>query len=88
MDSADTDGILQDHCIEILRQFVMCHADVGLVAAHWIEGSDHPWPDFNTRKVCRDFEGILQWTLDHQLPPGAPTLPVKPVGAQSLVIPP
>jgi hypothetical protein len=23
-----------DHCVEILRQFIMCHVDVGVVTSH------------------------------------------------------
>ncbi|EFQ34290.1 hypothetical protein CGRA01v4_03887 [Colletotrichum graminicola] len=77
-----------DHCIEIIRQFVMCHADVGLVASHWIAEANHPWPDFNTNKVCRDFEGILDWTLRHQAPLGTEMIPKKPHGAKALATPP
>lgn len=72
----------------MMRQFVMCHADIGLVASHWIAGADHPWPDFNTKKVCRDFDGILEWTLKHQAPPGTAMIPKKPHGAMVLATPP
>ncbi|KAK2025760.1 hypothetical protein LX32DRAFT_685013 [Colletotrichum zoysiae] len=77
-----------DHCIEIIRQFVMCHADVGLVASHWIAEANHPWPDFNTNKVCRDFDGILDWTLKHQAPLGTAMVPKKPHGVKALATPP
>ncbi|KAF4635222.1 hypothetical protein G7Y89_g2866 [Cudoniella acicularis] len=77
-----------DHCVEMLRQFVMCHADVGLVTAHWIEQRGRPWPDFNTKQTCRNFEGIWQWTVDHQMPEGTPMIPTKPAGAKALSSPP
>ncbi|KAI3554526.1 hypothetical protein CABS03_07788 [Colletotrichum abscissum] len=77
-----------DHCIEILRQFVMCHADVGLVASHWVADANHPWPDFNTNKICKDFDGILEWTLSHQAPPGTEMIPKKPHGVKVLATPP
>ncbi|KAK6072457.1 hypothetical protein SCUP234_09250 [Seiridium cupressi] len=78
-----------DHCIEILRQFVMCHADVGLVTSQWVAGHDNPWPDFNTKQVCRDFDRILAWTRLHEFPEGtAPMNPSKPEGAKSLDVPP
>lgn len=80
--------ILVDHCLEMLRQFVMCNADVGLVASHWVDGIDHPWPDFNTNKKCRDFKGILEWTLEHQAPEGIPQIPKRPEGVKGLATPP
>ncbi|EHK26505.1 uncharacterized protein TRIVIDRAFT_70489 [Trichoderma virens Gv29-8] len=87
-DKQETFEVHFDHCVEMLRQFVMCHADVGLVTAHWIEQRARPWPDFNTKQICRDFEGIWQWTVDHQLPEGAPMMPLKPDGAKALTSPP
>uniref|UniRef100_A0A8H7NHC5 Tat pathway signal sequence n=1 Tax=Bionectria ochroleuca TaxID=29856 RepID=A0A8H7NHC5_BIOOC len=77
-----------EHCVEILRQFVMCHADVGLVTAHWVRNINHPWPDFSTLKVCRNFDGILDWTLKHQVPPRAPAILKKPPGVKALASPP
>ncbi|KAJ8124829.1 hypothetical protein O1611_g8812 [Lasiodiplodia mahajangana] len=80
--------ILTDHCVEMLRQFVMCHAEVGLVTAHWIEQRARPWPDFNTKQICRDFNGVLKWTREHQLPESAPMMPLRPEGAKALSSPP
>jgi hypothetical protein len=80
--------IMADHCVEMLRQFVMCHADVGLVTAHWIEQRARPWPDFNTKHTCRNFDGIWQWTVVHQMPEGTPMIPLKPDGAKALASPP
>lgn len=72
----------------MLRQFVMCNADVGLVTSQWVADREAPWPDFNTKKVCRDFDGILAWTKAHQLAKGTPMWPSKPPGAKSLAFPP
>ena len=77
-----------DHCTEMLRQFVMCHADVGIVTAHWIDQRRAAWPDFNTRKVCRDFEGIFESVRKLQLPVGTPMRPSRPEGASVLPAPP
>ncbi|OKL63126.1 hypothetical protein UA08_01258 [Talaromyces atroroseus] len=87
-DKEETFKVHLDHCVEMLRQFVMCHADIGVVTAHWIEQRARPWPDFNTMHTCRDFEGIWQWTVDHQMPEGTPMIPLKPVGAKALPSPP
>ncbi|TRX87840.1 hypothetical protein FHL15_011258 [Xylaria flabelliformis] len=87
-DKEETFKIHLDHCVEMLRQFVMCRAEVGLVTAHWIEQRARPWPDFNTKQICRDFDGVLKWTREHQLPESAPMMPLKPEGAKALSSPP
>ncbi|KAI9814389.1 MAG: hypothetical protein M1827_003245 [Pycnora praestabilis] len=87
-DNIDVFKVHIDHCVEMLRQFVMCNADAGIVTAHWIEQRNRPWPDFNTKHVCRDFEGLLDWTREHQLPEGTPYMPMKPAGAKSMSSPP
>ncbi|CCM06372.1 uncharacterized protein FIBRA_08630 [Fibroporia radiculosa] len=55
-----------DHCIEMLRQTLMCHADTGLLTYDWVVGHSTQYPDFNTRHVCRDFPRLLRWVYDHQ----------------------
>ena len=77
-----------DHCVEQLRQFVMCHADMGVVTAHWIQQRHKPWPDFNTNHMCRDFDQVMDWTKQHLTPVGTPFIPRKPDGAPSLSSPP
>ncbi|KAI0855148.1 hypothetical protein F4860DRAFT_54287 [Xylaria cubensis] len=87
-DKEETFKVHLDHCVEMLRQFVMCHADVTIVTAHWIEQRDRPWPDFNTKHVCRDFEKVLEWTNEHSKPVGTPLIPLKPKGAMAMSSPP
>ena len=72
----------------MLRQFVMCHADVGVLTNHYIMQRDMPWPDFNTFHVCRDFEAIDNWAVHNQVPEYHPTPPRKPAGAHALARPP
>ncbi|KDR76723.1 hypothetical protein GALMADRAFT_33089, partial [Galerina marginata CBS 339.88] len=54
-----------DHCVEILRQNLMCSADGGMITFEWVRGMDIPYPDFNTRHQCRNFEKILAWVHDN-----------------------
>lgn len=52
-----------DHCIDMLRAFIMCTADVTPITFY-----DNlpfplrklPMPDFNTRQTCRNFDAILE----------------------------
>lgn len=46
----------------------MCHADVGLVTAHWIKNYPIPYPNFNTWHKCRDFDQVLDLAYKHQVP--------------------
>ncbi|KAF8907012.1 hypothetical protein CPB84DRAFT_1769237 [Gymnopilus junonius] len=50
-----------DHCVEILRQNLMCSADVGMITYEWVKGFSEPYPDFNTKHQCRNFDKILEW---------------------------
>ncbi|MCJ1391221.1 hypothetical protein MMC18_004083 [Xylographa bjoerkii] len=61
-----------DHCIEMLRQFLMCNADAGLYTHRWIENYPRPYPNFNTWHKCRNFENVLEYAKSHQIkpPPG------------------
>ncbi|KAI1816765.1 hypothetical protein GGS20DRAFT_536118 [Poronia punctata] len=59
-----------DHCIDALRQFVMCQGDVGVFSFNYPFGGGDPWPDYSTPRVCRNFESIRQWAVDHTVPQG------------------
>ncbi|KAE9401368.1 hypothetical protein BT96DRAFT_773808, partial [Gymnopus androsaceus JB14] len=54
-----------DHCVEILRQELMCIADVGVITYEWVDGWELPYPDFNTVHQCRNFEKVLDWAYSH-----------------------
>lgn len=76
----------QDHCVEILRQVLMCNSDPQLITFHWVDGWPGPVPDFNTQHMCRDPEAMLAWAkqrdaqLEHPLPKpdGVRALPDRP----------
>ncbi|KAG2063187.1 hypothetical protein BDR04DRAFT_1111767 [Suillus decipiens] len=56
-----------DHCIEMIRQNIMCHADVTMITWYWVEGHTVPYPNFNTRHRCRNFEKIIDWSVEHSI---------------------
>ncbi|QMW45716.1 hypothetical protein AFCA_009803 [Aspergillus flavus] len=70
----DSEPVLRahvDHCIDMLRQVLMCQADVGIVTYNWV----HPWglyPDFSTEHKCRKFDKIVEWADKHALPDDDP----------------
>lgn len=53
------------HCVDVLAQALKCSASVDLVTFNWVEGHRMPQPDFNGKKVCRDFDGLRTWTIEN-----------------------
>ena len=74
-----------DHCIDMLRQKIMCDGDVGAITFNWLSDRDTPSPDFSTWHKCRNFDGIMEWALTNGLPEG-PALK-KPAGVVGLRTP-
>jgi len=77
-----------DHCIDNLRQKLMCDADAGILTYVWVKGHPAPFPDFSVQHKCRDFNSLKKWVVDRQLytneVDGIERLP----GAQELDTPP
>ena len=55
-----------DHCIDALRQTLMCHGDISPLPFRINEHTDMWTPYFATRHQCRDFDKIKQWAIDHR----------------------
>ena len=79
----------QNHCINMLLQVLMCHADVDIIPYQWMDkhpdkGGDEgagrmlearigrkevsPQPDFMVQKMCRDFDGLVEWAKANKEP--------------------
>ncbi|KIX96926.1 uncharacterized protein Z520_07040 [Fonsecaea multimorphosa CBS 102226] len=56
-----------DHCIEVLRLNIQCNADIGLFTFYMIEGDPLAWPELNSKHVCRNFDQVRQWALEHSV---------------------
>ncbi|KAI1277741.1 hypothetical protein F5Y07DRAFT_398294 [Xylaria sp. FL0933] len=52
------------HCVSIVLENLICHADAELLTMNWIEEVDYPFPDFSINKQCRDFETLLDWQAE------------------------
>lgn len=61
----------KSHCIHMLLQNLMCHADTEIVTHNWVHNSripdpkERPLPDFDVVKQCRDFDRILEWAREN-----------------------
>jgi len=57
------------HCLDILRQQLMCTVDVGVLGqVWWNKESPTAFTDFNTKHMCRNFEDVRKWAEAHQAP--------------------
>ncbi|EJP70447.1 tat pathway signal sequence [Beauveria bassiana ARSEF 2860] len=56
-----------DHCVDMIREAIMCHGDTSLIVYHWIDGYKDPVPDFSTMHTCRNPEAILSWMQKNQI---------------------
>lgn len=52
----------------MLRQVLMCNSDVGVVSHRWVAGYSRPYPNFNVMHKCRNFQEILDWAYDQEVP--------------------
>ncbi|CAM1510541.1 Fc.00g008760.m01.CDS01 [Cosmosporella sp. VM-42] len=65
------------HCLDTIRQVLMCNVDTGVLGQVWV-ASDDPndpiaFPDFNTRHVCKNYEDVRDWAVKLQAPPNEET---------------
>ncbi|CAG7922007.1 unnamed protein product [Penicillium olsonii] len=62
------------HCLDIIRQQLMCTVDTGVLGQIWIyPDSPEPYVDFNTRHRCKNFEDVRGWAEKNQLPQDPPS---------------
>ena len=51
-----------DHCIDQLRQALMCHGDVSLYVLRWNSYGHYARPRYDTERTCRNFDKIREWS--------------------------
>lgn len=57
-----------DHCVDSLRQTIMCHADVAAIPFHVnVPVSKGIFPRLATTHTCRNFTKIQEWARDHTI---------------------
>ena len=67
-ETPETQILHVDHCIDTLRQTLMCHGDIALHTFDWIPHYRRPEPNFNVVHECRNFEAIYDWAEKHSVP--------------------
>lgn len=54
-----------DHCLDSVRQSVMCHADIAPITWTWVEEERASKGVLTNHHTCRDFEAIRTWAREH-----------------------
>ncbi|KAI1266570.1 hypothetical protein F5Y18DRAFT_381936 [Xylariaceae sp. FL1019] len=56
-----TSGYRPDHCLDLIRQALMCRADTSLMTFHWEAGSREPMLKLESPEHdCVDWEDLMQ----------------------------
>lgn len=56
-------GLCTEHCLDYIRQVIMCNSDISPVTDKWHDSAGVFGPDFNTRHTCKNFDNLLEWGL-------------------------
>ncbi|KAL1967380.1 hypothetical protein VTN77DRAFT_3165 [Rasamsonia byssochlamydoides] len=56
-----------EHCIETLRQTLMCHGDISLLTYNWVKGREMPYPNFNTIHTCKKWDTLVAWNQQRDI---------------------
>ena len=56
-----------DHCLDYIRQALMCHADSTPVRLEWRKESHFLIPKFDQYHTCRNFELLHEWSKERAL---------------------
>jgi len=51
-----------DHCIDYLRQVIMCHGDLTPITFEWNDELSTYLAHHRTQHVCRRFDKIFDWS--------------------------
>ncbi|PLB48380.1 hypothetical protein P170DRAFT_427466 [Aspergillus steynii IBT 23096] len=54
-----------DHCLDSVRQSVMCHSDIAPITWTWDDSSGSAKGVLTNHHTCRDFEAIRTWAMEH-----------------------
>lgn len=56
------------HCLNTIRQNLMCSADLEMISGTWMVGQDYSFPDFSLQKKCKDFGQLQEYQERERVP--------------------
>lgn len=54
-----------DHCIDMIRQSLMCNADVTAVGFDWYDSMNYMRIHLNSVHRCKNWDAIHEWSWNH-----------------------
>lgn len=56
-----------DHCVNILRENILCNADITPNVWQWDESRGVSFPHFDSIHTCRNFDAIRDWAMARKI---------------------
>ena len=56
------EGIRPDHCLDTLRESIMCHADISLLTMRWGKTQPIPLANFSAPHECINWQSLDEWS--------------------------
>ena len=53
-----------DHCLDNLRQLIMCKADVSLQTYDWLDNTPRPFANFKIEHDCYNWNALNDWAKE------------------------
>ncbi|KAK8128699.1 hypothetical protein PG984_009807 [Apiospora sp. TS-2023a] len=50
-----------EHCVDYIRQSLMCQFDTGIIPYNWVLDHENPTPNANTHHTCVDWDALQEW---------------------------
>jgi len=66
MEYKDQVGHLE-HCLEALRESVMCHSDLSIVSMRWGHKQALPLANWTNPHVCKNWDAVQDWAEEHYI---------------------
>lgn len=77
-----------EHCVDYIRQSLMCQFDTGIIPYNWVLDHQNPTPNANTHHKCVNWDALQAWLKDRAVdmpegfewyqPEGAVTMSYNP----------
>lgn len=67
-----------DHCLDTIRKFIMCRADVAMQTLHWTDEQRTPAHNFETEHECLNWEALDAWAASRMVDIHDPRMLVHP----------
>lgn len=67
-----------DHCLDTIRKFIMCRADVAMQTLYWTDEQRTPAHNFETEHECLNWEALDAWAASRMVDIHDPRMLVHP----------